>query len=58
MEFLDTSPRYYDKLLERVGELDEDIHTLQELQILVDRDSKGYLLQIFTKPRTPRPTVA
>ncbi len=56
VEFLDTSCKYYDNLLERIGEIDEDIDTLRELQILVDRDSEGYLLQIFTKPLTPRPT--
>ncbi len=30
---------------------------LAELGILVDRDDKGYLLQIFTKPVEDRPTL-
>ncbi|MEM0139101.1 MAG: 4-hydroxyphenylpyruvate dioxygenase [Ferroplasma sp.] len=56
VEFLPTPVSYYDNLLERVGSLDEDIEKLKELNILVDRDSDGYLLQIFTKPVTDRPT--
>jgi 4-hydroxyphenylpyruvate dioxygenase len=30
---------------------------LQKLQILVDYDENGYLLQIFTKPLEDRPTL-
>ena len=30
---------------------------MRELDILVDRDDDGYLLQIFTKPIGDRPTV-
>lgn len=30
---------------------------LQELNILVDYDDNGYLLQIFTKPMQDRPTL-
>ena len=48
---------YYDVLLDRVGEIDEDVAPLRELGILVDRDDEGYLLQIFTKPIEPRPTL-
>ncbi|MBP9194942.1 MAG: 4-hydroxyphenylpyruvate dioxygenase, partial [Saprospiraceae bacterium] len=48
---------YYDDLIERVGHIDEDIASLKELNILVDRDDEGYLLQIFTKPVQDRPTV-
>ncbi|TXF87879.1 4-hydroxyphenylpyruvate dioxygenase [Neolewinella aurantiaca] len=57
MEFLRVPDSYYDTLLERVGDIDEDISPLRELGILVDRDDEGYLLQIFTKPVQPRPTV-
>ncbi len=35
----------------------EDIDTLQKLKILIDYDDKGYLLQIFTKPVSDRPTL-
>jgi len=48
---------YYDVLTDRVGEIDEDIAVLADLGILVDRDDEGYLLQIFTKPVTDRPTL-
>jgi 4-hydroxyphenylpyruvate dioxygenase len=48
---------YYEDLLERVGHIDEDLNDLRRLNILVDRDDEGYLLQIFTKPVQDRPTV-
>ena len=57
IEFLNTPDTYYDDLLDRVGEIDEDLAPLRELKILVDRDEEGYLLQIFTKPLQDRPTV-
>lgn len=55
--FLTVPGTYYDHLADRVGRIDEDIHPLRELGILVDRDEEGYLLQIFTKPLQDRPTV-
>jgi 4-hydroxyphenylpyruvate dioxygenase len=57
VEFLRVPTTYYDTLIERVGEIDEDIESLKNLGILVDRDDEGYLLQIFTKPIEPRPTM-
>lgn len=57
VEFLPIPPVYYDDLLQRVGEIDEDIQPLRDLNILVDRDEEGYLLQIFTKPVEDRPTL-
>lgn len=57
VEFLRVPGTYYDVLLDRVGEIDEDLEPLRELGILVDRDDEGYLLQIFTKPVNPRPTM-
>jgi 4-hydroxyphenylpyruvate dioxygenase len=57
VEFLTIPDTYYDDLLDRVGPIDEDIPSLKELGILVDRDDEGYLLQIFTKPVEDRPTV-
>jgi 4-hydroxyphenylpyruvate dioxygenase len=41
----------------RNWELHEDFDTLQRLNILVDFDEGGYLLQLFTKPLMDRPTV-
>ena len=57
MPFLTVPKTYYDVLTDRVGEIDEDIEVLADLGILVDRDDEGYLLQIFTKPITDRPTL-
>ncbi len=57
IEFLHVPTTYYDELLERVGHIDEDLEPLKNLGILVDRDDEGYLLQIFTKPVEPRPTM-
>lgn len=57
IEFLKVPDTYYDVVLDRVGKIDEDIAPLKELGILVDRDDEGYLLQIFTRPVEPRPTM-
>jgi hypothetical protein len=57
VEFLHVPEVYYNDLLDRVGLIDEDIEVLKKLNILVDRDEEGYLLQIFTKPVEDRPTV-
>lgn len=57
IEFLSVPRTYYDMLPGRVGDIDEDIDVLASLGILVDRDDEGYLLQIFTKPVTDRPTL-
>lgn len=57
IEFLRVPDTYYDDLKSRVGIIDEDIEKLKALNILVDRDDEGYLLQIFTKPVEPRPTM-
>jgi 4-hydroxyphenylpyruvate dioxygenase len=55
--FLDTPDTYYEDVVDRVGEIDEDYAVLQRHKILVDRDEDGYLLQIFTKTAQDRPTV-
>lgn len=57
LEFLYVPENYYDDLKERVGAIDEDIEVLKKLNILVDRDDEGYLLQLFTRPVEDRPTV-
>ena len=57
VEFLRVPDTYYEELKLRIGEIDEEIDQLRELGILVDRDDEGYLLQIFTKPVCPRPTL-
>ncbi len=57
VSFLQVPKSYYNDLLDRVGDIDEDITPLRDLGILVDRDEEGYLLQIFTKPVQDRPTL-
>lgn len=57
VEFLKVPGTYYDRLLDRIGPIDEDLEPLRKLGILVDRDDEGYLLQIFTKPVEDRPTL-
>lgn len=57
VSFLRVPQTYYDALGDRVGTIQEDINTLASLGILVDRDDEGYMLQIFTKPVTDRPTL-
>lgn len=57
IEFLYVPETYYDDVLDRVGEIDEPLEELKKLNILIDRDPDGYLLQIFTKPVEDRPTL-
>ncbi|KAL1849205.1 hypothetical protein Plec18170_007496 [Paecilomyces lecythidis] len=59
--FLEVPEIYYSDLRERLAKndmkLNEDIDILQKLNILVDFDENGYLLQIFAKHVVDRPTV-
>ncbi|XP_062854259.1 4-hydroxyphenylpyruvate dioxygenase [Trichomycterus rosablanca] len=61
MEFMAVPDVYYQQLREKLKlskvKITEDMSTLEELNILVDYDDNGYLLQIFTKPVQDRPTV-
>ncbi|RFS14483.1 4-hydroxyphenylpyruvate dioxygenase [Emticicia sp. C21] len=57
VEFLRVPDSYYEELRGRIGDIDEEMEQLQSLGILVDRDDEGYLLQIFSKPIEPRPTM-
>jgi 4-hydroxyphenylpyruvate dioxygenase len=57
VEFLYVPEVYYEDVTDRVGFIDENLEELRKLNILVDRDDEGYLLQIFTKPIQDRPTV-
>lgn len=57
VDFLYVPDNYYEDVLDRVGAIDEDLEELKRLNILIDRDDEGYLLQIFTKPVQDRPTV-
>ena len=55
--FLRTPDTYYSVLKDRVGAFEEDVEVLRDLNILVDGDEWGYLMQIFTKPVMTRPTI-
>ncbi|XP_054165628.1 4-hydroxyphenylpyruvate dioxygenase-like [Oppia nitens] len=62
VEFLSTPDTYYIQLRERLRKcnlniIDHDIDRLKKLNILMDFDNNGYLLQIFTKPVEDRPTL-
>ncbi|WP_186756769.1 4-hydroxyphenylpyruvate dioxygenase [Echinicola salinicaeni] len=57
VEFLEVPETYYEEMPSRVGKIDEATQPLKDLNILVDRDNEGYLLQIFTKPVQDRPTL-
>jgi 4-hydroxyphenylpyruvate dioxygenase len=63
LDFISVPDSYYAtmrmrlKTDRRTWELQEDFDTLQRLNILIDFDEHGYLLQLFTKPLMDRPTV-
>jgi 4-hydroxyphenylpyruvate dioxygenase len=57
VDFLYVPENYYEDVIERVGKIDENLDELKKLNILIDRDEDGYLLQIFTRPVQDRPTV-
>jgi 4-hydroxyphenylpyruvate dioxygenase len=57
VDFLKVPPSYYESVWDRVGDVNEDCRTIEDLNILVDRDEDGYLLQIFTRPVEDRPTL-
>jgi 4-hydroxyphenylpyruvate dioxygenase len=56
VEFLSVPDSYYDEVWGRVGVIKEDRDKIKHLNILVDRDDEGYLLQLFSKPIQDRPT--
>ncbi|ATY65471.1 4-hydroxyphenylpyruvate dioxygenase [Cordyceps militaris CM01] len=63
VDFINVPQSYYDTMRHRLKterrswELVEDLDTIQRLNILIDYDEGGYLLQLFTKPLMDRPTV-
>ncbi|KAJ3212306.1 hypothetical protein HDU82_002676 [Entophlyctis luteolus] len=61
VEFLTIPSAYYENLRIRLKSskcnVVEDLDKLEALNILVDFDDGGYLLQIFTKPVEDRPTL-
>ena len=61
VEFLSIPSKYYKLIRERLQQskvkVAESIDTLERLNILIDYDDDGYLLQIFTKNTQDRPTL-
>lgn len=61
MDFLQVPDSYYVMLAQRLKadnfQIKEDLAILQKLNILIDYDENGYLLQIFTKNMQDRPTL-
>jgi 4-hydroxyphenylpyruvate dioxygenase len=61
VEFISVPDTYYSTMRQRLKKsavrLEEDFETIQRLNILIDFDEGGYLLQLFTKPLMDRPTV-
>ncbi|CAK7274662.1 hypothetical protein SEPCBS57363_006278 [Sporothrix epigloea] len=70
VQFIDVPSTYYTALRERLAASaagsgmklawhisDEQLAVLEQLNILIDYDEGGYLLQLFTKPLMDRPTV-
>ncbi|KAL5257329.1 hypothetical protein ACHWQZ_G012305 [Mnemiopsis leidyi] len=60
-QFLTIPKTYYTQLREALKSskvsIAEDMDMLEKLNILIDYDDNGYLLQIFTKPMQDRPTL-
>jgi len=61
VEFLQVPTKYYENLKARLAhatiQIAEDLEQIEKLNILIDFDDSGYLLQIFTKPIEDRPTL-
>ena len=63
VDFISVPDTYYSTMRMRLKtdkrnwQLQEDFDTIQKLNILIDFDEGGYLLQLFTKPLMDRPTV-
>ncbi|KAI7881805.1 4-hydroxyphenylpyruvate dioxygenase [Lichtheimia hyalospora FSU 10163] len=64
-DFLVVPSKYYDRLRAALAvhnktakrPVVEDMDVLQKLNIMIDYDENGYLLQIFTRPLEDRPTL-
>ncbi|KAK9482320.1 Glyoxalase/Bleomycin resistance protein/Dihydroxybiphenyl dioxygenase [Lipomyces starkeyi] len=60
VEFISVPSTYYGQMRIRLSnsstKINEDFTMLEKLNILIDFDESGYLLQLFTKPLMDRPT--
>ena len=57
VQFIPIPQTYYDVVADRVAIMKEDLETVKRLNILIDREGDGYLLQLFTQPINDRPTL-
>jgi 4-hydroxyphenylpyruvate dioxygenase len=57
LRFIESPATYYDEAKQRLQDFDLPWDDLERLDILVDSDHEGYLLQIFTETLTDRPAV-
>ncbi|MGB0112070.1 MAG: 4-hydroxyphenylpyruvate dioxygenase [Ilumatobacteraceae bacterium] len=57
VRFLEANEEYFHDVRNRLGFLDVPWDAIEQLGILVDSESEGHLLQLFTEPITDRPTV-
>ncbi len=57
VRFMRVPDSYYAEARQRLAGVDLPWEDLQRLQVLVDREADGHLLQIFTENITDRPTV-
>jgi 4-hydroxyphenylpyruvate dioxygenase len=57
VRFLDMPSAYYEDARQRCGDFDLPWAELERLGIEVDKDSGGYLLQIFSETLADRPTI-
>jgi 4-hydroxyphenylpyruvate dioxygenase len=61
LDFLSVPKSYYEDVRKRLEkspvQVHEDLSILEGLNILIDFDDQGYLLQLFTKPQEDRPTL-
>jgi 4-hydroxyphenylpyruvate dioxygenase len=57
VRFLEANDEYFHDVRNRLGFLDVPWDAIEQLGILVDHESDGHLLQLFTEPITDRPTV-
>jgi len=61
LDFLSVPSTYYENVRKRLArsplKVKENLDDLQKLNLLIDFDDRGYLMQIFTKPVEDRPTL-
>lgn len=57
LAFLSADPAYHDRARARMGDIGIDWDEIRRQGVMVDRDDRGHLLQIFTQPLQDRPTL-